>query len=229
MELKALKEQEELQSRLEKLGRETKQKKMEIADLQGEVARKARIAEKEIELAKFSNSCGTSLRSISPVVSSDDNLTKVSDWMDKTEEAGNVASSINVPSVHQQASVSAPVITVQSMHEGQCSALVRDLKPSVKSTIFTEASVRDIGKDKTKTVIGVGSQRATAQPEVKFATSKPPMTLMAGQSWVQPTNGGNTSSNRPRSKYRRQCKDESLENNGNGQSQRGYCWPWVHR
>ena len=28
------------------------------------------------------------------------------------------------------------------------------------------------------------------------------------------------SSNRPRSKHRRQCKDESLENNGNGQSQR---------
>ena len=105
LELKALKEQEELQSRLKKLGRETKQKEMEVADLQDEVARKARIAEKEIELAKFSSSCGTSLRSISPVVSPDNNLTKVSDWMDKTEEAENVASSINVPSVHQQASV----------------------------------------------------------------------------------------------------------------------------
>ena len=104
--------------------------------------------------------------------------------MDKTEEDENVALSIDVPSVHQQASFSAPVITVQSMHDGQCSALVRDLKPSVKLTIFTEASVRDIGKDRTKTVIEVGSQRATAQPEVKFATSKPPMTLMAGRSWV---------------------------------------------
>ena len=194
LELKTLKEQEELQSRLEKLGRETKQIKMEIEDLQGEVACKARIAEKEIELAKISSSCGTSLRSISPVESPDDNLTKVSGWMDKTEEAENVASSINVPSVHQQAPVSAPVITVQSLHEGQCSALVRDLKPSVKPTIFTEASVREIGKDRTKTVIGVGSQRATAQPEVKFATSKPPMTLMAGQRWVPPTNGGNPSS-----------------------------------
>ena len=71
---------------------------------------------------------------------------------------------------------------------------MRDLKPSVKPTTFTEASVRDFGKDRTKTVIGVGSQRATAQPEVKFATSKPLMTLMAGQSWVQPTNGGNPSS-----------------------------------
>ena len=67
LELKALKEQEELQSRLEKLERETKQKEKKTADSQCEVARKARIAEKEIELAKFSSSCGTSLRSISPV------------------------------------------------------------------------------------------------------------------------------------------------------------------
>ena len=194
LELKALKEQEKLQSRLEKLGRETKQKEMEIADLQGEVARKARIAEKEIELAKFSSSCGTSLRSISPVESPDDNLTKVSDWMDKTEEAENVASPINVPSVYQQTSASAPVITVQSMQGGQCSAQVRDLKPSVKPTISIEAAVRGLGMDRTKTVIGVGSPRATTQPEVKFATSKPPMTLMAGQSWVPPTNGGNPNS-----------------------------------
>ena len=190
LELKALKEQEELQSRLEKLGRETKQKEMELADLQGEVARKARIAGKEIELAKVSSSCGTSLRSISPVESPDDNLTKISDWMDKTEEAENVASPINVPSVYQQTSVSAPVITVQSMHGGQCSALVRDLKPSVKPLISTEAAVRDIWKDGTKTVIGVGSQRATAQPEVKFASMKPSMTLMADQNQLPPTNSG---------------------------------------
>ena len=45
--------------------------------------------------------------------------------------------------------------------------------------------------DRTKTVIGAGSQRAKAQPEVKVATSKPSMTVMAGQSWVPPTNGGN--------------------------------------
>ena len=32
------------------------------------------------------------------------------------------------------------------------------------------------------------------------------------------------SSNRPRSKHGRQCKDESPENNGHGQSQRGDCW-----
>ena len=190
LELKTLKEQEDLQSRLEKLGRETKQKEMEIADLQGEVARKARIAEKEIELAKFSSSCGTSLRSISPVESPDDNLTKVSDWMDKTEEAENVASPINVPSVYQQTSASAPVITVRSTHEGQRSGLVGDLKPSVKPTISTEAAVRGIGKDRTKTVIDVVSQRATAQPEVKFASSKPSMTLSAEQNGLPPTSGG---------------------------------------
>ena len=194
LELKALKEQEELQSRLEKLGRETKQKEMEIADLQGEVARKARIAEKEIELAKFSSSCGTSLRSISPVVSPDDNLTKVSDWMDKTEEAENVASPINVPPGYQQTSISAPVISVRSTHGGQGSAKVRELKSSLKPIMSTETAVRDLGMDRTKTVIGVGSQRAITQPEVKFATSKLSITLMANQSWVPPTNRGNPSS-----------------------------------
>ena len=69
-----------------------------------------------------------------------------------------------------------------------------DLKPSVHPTKTTEAAVRDIGKDRTKTVIDDGSQRATAQQEVKFATSKQQMTLMAGRSWVPPTNGGNPSS-----------------------------------
>ena len=194
LELKALKEQEELHSRLEKLGREAKQlereaKEKEIADLQEELVRKAKIAEKEIQIAQASSSCGSSLRSISPVGTPDDNLTKVSGWMDKTEEAENVASTINVPSVYQQTSVPAPVITVQSMRERQCSSIVRDLKPSVKPTISTEPASRGIGKDRTKTVIGVGSQRATAQPEVKFATSKPQMTLLADQNHLPPTNG----------------------------------------
>ena len=65
LELKALKEHEELQKRLEKLVREAKQ--MEIADLQEELVRKAKIAEKEIQIAQASSSCGSSLRSISPV------------------------------------------------------------------------------------------------------------------------------------------------------------------
>ena len=188
LELKALKEHAELQKRLEKLEREAKQ--MEIADLQEELVRKAKIAEKEIQIVQASSSCGSSLRSIPPVETPDDNLAKVSDWMDKTEEAENVASTINVPSVYQQTSVSAPVITVQSMHEGQCSALVRDLKPSVKLTISTEAASRGIGKDRTKTVIDAVSQRATAQPEVKFASSKPSMTLSADPNRLPPTFGG---------------------------------------
>ena len=146
MEIKALKEQEELQTRLEKLRREAKE--IERADMQEELARKAKIAEKEIERAKVSNSCGSSFRSISPVGTPDDNLTKVSGWMDKTEEAENVASSINVPPGYQQTSVSAPVITVRSTHGGQCSAQVRDLKSSLKPVMSTEAAVRDIGKDK---------------------------------------------------------------------------------
>ena len=110
--------------------------------------------------------------------------------MNKTEEVENVASSINVSSVYQQTSVSAPAITVQSMHGGQCSALVRDLKPSVKPTKSTKAAMRDIGKDRSKTVIGVGSQRATAQPEVIFASSKPSMTLNPDQNQLPPTFGG---------------------------------------
>ena len=199
LELKSLKEQEELQTRLEKLRREANEVKIaslqdEMVSLQEEIARKAKIAEKKLQMAQVSSGDGSSFRSISPVGTPDDNLTKVSGWMDKTEEAENVALQINVPSVYQQTSVSAPVITVQSTHGGQCSAQVRDLKPSVKPTISIEAAVRGLGMDKTKTVIGVGSQRATTQPEVKLATSKPSMTLMANQSWVPPTNGGNPSS-----------------------------------
>ena len=101
--------------------------------------------------------------------------------MDKAEENENLASSINVPFVYQQTSVSAPVITVQSMQGGQCSTQGRDLKPSVKPTIPTESALRGIGTDNTETVISAGSQRATELPEVKFNTSKPSMSLSADQ------------------------------------------------
>ena len=111
LEIKALKEQEELQARLTEL------KQKEIADLQEELARKARITEKEIERAKVSSSRGSSLRSMSPVRTLDDNLTKVSEWMDKTEKAENVASLINAPSGYQQTTISAPVITVRQLME----------------------------------------------------------------------------------------------------------------
>ena len=188
LEMKALKEQEELQTRLEKLRREAKE--IEIADMQEKLARKTRIAEKEIERAKVYSSCGSSFRNIFSVGTPDDNLTKVSKWKDKTEEAENVASSNNVPPGYNQTSGSAPVITVRSTHGGQCSAQVRDLKSSLKPVMSTEAAVRDIGKDGTKTVIGAGSQRATTQPEVKFASSKPLMTLSAYQNQLPPTFGG---------------------------------------
>ena len=195
LELKALKEHEALQKRLEKLEREAKQlereaKEKEIADLQEEVARRARIAEKEIEIAKVPSSCGSSFRSISPVETPNDNLTKVSDWMDKTKEAKSAAASINVPPGYQQTSISAPVITVRSTHGGQGSAQVRDLKSSLRPVMSTETAVRDIGKDRTKTVLDVGSQRATAQPEVKFASSMPSMTLSADPTRLPPTFGG---------------------------------------
>ena len=60
LDLNALKDQEELQSRLEKLRRNAEQN--EIADLQEKLARKAKIAEKVIERAKVSSKCGCSFR-----------------------------------------------------------------------------------------------------------------------------------------------------------------------
>ena len=62
LELNALKEQEELRGHLEKLRRNAEHK--EIADLQEKLVRKAKIAEKEVERAKVSSSCGSSFRSI---------------------------------------------------------------------------------------------------------------------------------------------------------------------
>ena len=173
-------ELKELQTRQEKLRREAEE--IEIAGLQEELARKARIAEKKIERAQVSSNCGSSFRSIPQVGAPDENLTKVSGWMNKTQEAEKVAPPINVPSVYQQTSVTTPVITVRSTHGEQCSAQMRDLKPSVQSTISTEAVVQDSGRNRTKTVIGAVSQKATAQPEMKFAILKQSMTLMAGQS-----------------------------------------------
>ena len=76
------------------------------------------------------------------------------------------------------------------MHGGHFSALMRDLKPSVKPIISTETAMRVIGRDRTRTVSGVGSRRATAQPEVKIASSKPSMTLSADQNRLIPTFGG---------------------------------------
>ena len=72
--VKIMKEQEELQTRIEKL--KHKAKEIEKAAFQEALARKAKIAEIERQIAKVSNSCGSSLRSFSPVGSPDDNLKK---------------------------------------------------------------------------------------------------------------------------------------------------------
>ena len=65
LKVKALKEHEELQSRVEKLKREAIQR--EIADLHEVLARKARIADIKGEMAEASSCRGTSFRSISRV------------------------------------------------------------------------------------------------------------------------------------------------------------------
>ena len=78
--------------------------------------------------------------------------------------------------------------SVQSTHRGQGTTQARDWNLLVKSTTFTEADVPDNGWNRTKTVYGAGSQRASVQPEVEFATSKPSTTISSGQSWLPPTN-----------------------------------------
>ena len=96
--------------------------------------------------------------------------------MDKTEEVENVAQSLTVASVYPQKTVSKPKIKILSTHGGQFTAQVRGWKPSLKPAVSTEATVRDNGmdgRDRTKTVIGAGSQRTTVHPDVKFATPKP--------------------------------------------------------
>ena len=60
LKVKSLKEQEELQTRIEKLKHEATE--IEKAAFQEALARKARIAEMERQIAKVSNSCGSSLR-----------------------------------------------------------------------------------------------------------------------------------------------------------------------
>ena len=87
LKVKAQKEQEELQTRLEKLKREAIQ--IEIADLHEQLARKARIAEKEREIAEVSSSQGTSF----PSVSSVDSFTEDSRCMAETETVEDGAKS----------------------------------------------------------------------------------------------------------------------------------------
>ena len=154
LKVKAQKEQEELQIRLEKLKREAIQ--MEIADLHEQLARKARIAEKEREIAEVSSSQGTSF----PSVSSVDRFTEDSRSMVETETVEDGAKSNFALSVHSKSENA-----VKLVHEGKFSALRRDSKPP------TEADEQADRNDRTRTNADNGTcrQGATTQPDVKVA------------------------------------------------------------
>ena len=138
LKVKAQKEQEELQTRLEKLKREAIQ--MEIADLHEQLARKARIAEKEREIEEASSRQGSSVRSVSSVES----FTEVSRCMDRTKTA-DIALSVHSKTEN----------AVKLVHEGKFSALRRDSKSP------TEA---DEQADD-----GTCRKEAISQPDVKLA------------------------------------------------------------
>ena len=152
LKVKAQKEQEELQTRLEKLKREAIQ--MEIADLHEQLARKARIAEKEREIAEVSSSQGTSF----PSVSSVDSFTEDSRCMAQTETVEDGAKSNIALSVHLKSENA-----VKLVHEGKFSALRRDSKPP------TEVDQQADRKDRTDVDNGTCRQGATSQPDVKVA------------------------------------------------------------
>ena len=152
LKVKAQKEQEELQTRLEKLKREAIQ--MEIADLHEQLARKARIAEKEREIAEVSSSQGTSF----PSVSSVDSFTEDSRCMAETETVEDGAKSNIALSVHLKSENA-----VKLVHEGKFSALRRDSKPP------TEA---DEQADDTTC-----RKEAISQPDVKLANQGTPQLI----------------------------------------------------
>ena len=122
LKVKAQKEQEELQTRLEKLKREAIQ--MEIADLHEQLARRTRIAEKEREIAEVSSSQGTSF----PSVSSVDSFTEDSRCMAETETVEDGAKSNIAVSVHLKSENA-----VKLVHEGKFSAHRRDSKPPTEA------------------------------------------------------------------------------------------------
>ena len=152
LKVKAQKEQEELQTRLEKLKREAIE--MEIADLHEQLARKARIAEKEREIAGVSSSQGTSF----PSVSSVDSFTEDSRCMAETVTVEDGAKSNIALPVHLKSENA-----VKLVHEGKFSALRRDSKPP------TEADEQADRKDRTNADNGTCRQGATTQPDVNVA------------------------------------------------------------
>ena len=152
LKVKAQKEQEELQTRLEKLKREAIQ--MEIADLHEQLARKARIAEKEREIAEVSSSQGTSF----PSVSSVDSFTEDSRCMAETETVEDGAKSNIALSVHLKSENA-----VKLVHEGKFSALRRDSKPPTEAD--EQADDRTCRKE------------AISQPDVKLANQGTPQLI----------------------------------------------------
>ena len=144
LKVKAQKEQEELQTRLEKLKREAIQ--MEIADLHEQLARKAREAEKEREIAEVWSSQGTSF----PSVSSTDSFTEDSRCMAETETVEDGAKSNIALSVHLKSENA-----VKLVHKGKFSAHRRDSKPP------TEADEQADNETCRK--------EAISQPDVKLA------------------------------------------------------------
>ena len=168
LKVKALNEQEELPTRLQKLEREAKQLEREaiekgIADLHKELARKARITEKEKEIAEASCSQGTSFQSIS----SFNSFTEDSGCMDKTETAEKWIKFNIAVSAHSKSENA-----VKLVHEGKFFTPTRDSKP------LTEADERGADcKDRTNADEGACRKGATSQPEVNVAnkgTSKLP-------------------------------------------------------
>ena len=158
-----------------KLKRQAKQleqesKEKEIADLHEQLAREARMAEKEREIAEAPSSQGTSFRSNSPV----DSFTEDSRLMDKTETAENAAeSNIVVQSKSEN--------SVQSVHKRKFSAPMRISKP------LTEADQHADWKDRTKADNGACGQGATSQPKVKVANKGTSKLLTAEciQNWSE--------------------------------------------
>ena len=104
----------------------------EIPDLHEELARKARIAELETEIAERASSQGTSFRSISAPV---DSVPKISGRMDKSDTAENEAKSNLAVSVLSTAENAMELVD----YEGKFSAPKKDSKPPEKPTISTEA------------------------------------------------------------------------------------------
>ena len=152
LKVKAQKEQEELQTRLEKLKREAIE--MEIADLHEQLARKARIAGKEREIAGVSSSQGTSF----PSVSSVDSFTEDSRCMAETETVEDGAKSNIALSVHLKSENA-----VKLVHKGKFSALRRDSKPPTEAD--EQADDRTCRKE------------AISQPDVKLANQGTPQLI----------------------------------------------------